>query len=274
MSEHGCWMYAVTDRDDAEDLTWLSGVSGVAGAEVRSIRAAGLTALVSDVDLAEFGAEPLRRHLEDLDWLEGVARAHHYVVDAAARLVSLLPIRLATVYTGDASVTAALRERQAEFTSALAQVRDRVEWGVKAYAVPAATGTAAPGGGTPGGGTPGRGTQGRGTQGGGAGMAYLKRRRDELAAREDTQRDATAGARSVYAELAGQASGARLHPPQSPQLSGARAPMLLNAAYLIDRSDGTSFTSAVASAAGAHPELRLELTGPWPPYSFAGGEAP
>jgi hypothetical protein len=102
-------------------------------------------------------------------------------------------------------------------------------------------------------------------------MAYLKRRRDELAATHDVQRDATAGARAVYAELAGRAASARLHPPQSPQLSGAKAPMLLNAAYLLYRSDGSSFAAAVESAANAHPELRLELTGPWPPYSFSGG---
>lgn len=104
-------------------------------------------------------------------------------------------------------------------------------------------------------------------------MAYLKRRRDELAANQDAQRDTTAGARAVYAELAGHAAGARLHPPQSPQLRGSKAPMLLNAAYLVRRCDATSFAAAVASAANAHPELRLELTGPWPPYSFAGGDA-
>ena len=33
----------------------------------------------------------------------------------------------------------------------------------------------------------------------------------------------------------------------------------------------TAVTSgSVAGQATAHPELRIELTGPWPPYSFAG----
>lgn len=100
-------------------------------------------------------------------------------------------------------------------------------------------------------------------------MSYLKRRRDELTAGQKAQRDASAGAREIHAELAGRAVGARLHPPQSPQLSGTKAAMLLNAAYLIGRSDGTGFAAAVASAAQSHPELRLEVTGPWPPYSFA-----
>jgi hypothetical protein len=49
--------------------------------------------------------------------------------------------------------------------------------------------------------------------------------------------------------------------------------MLLNAAYLLAPSDGTRFAQAVAAADAAHPELRVELTGPWPPYSFAGEDA-
>jgi hypothetical protein len=48
--------------------------------------------------------------------------------------------------------------------------------------------------------------------------------------------------------------------------------MLLNAAYLLDAADGATFTAAVAGQATAHPELRVELTGPWPPYSFADGD--
>jgi hypothetical protein len=48
--------------------------------------------------------------------------------------------------------------------------------------------------------------------------------------------------------------------------------MLLNAAYLLDAADGVSFTAAVAGQATAHPELRIELTGPWPPYSFVGDD--
>ena len=80
------------------------------------------------------------------------------------------------------------------------------------------------------------------------------------------------GARAVHAGLSRQAEAARLHPPQSPQLSNVRLPMLLNAAYLLPAGDGTSFASAVKAEATAHPELRIELTGPWPPYSFVGDD--
>ena len=45
--------------------------------------------------------------------------------------------------------------------------------------------------------------------------------------------------------------------------------MVANDAYLVEVGDAEAFARAVASMADAHPELSVELTGPWPPYSFA-----
>ena len=256
----GLWAYAITEHGGGD----LSRLTGVAGGTVRTVAAGGFTVLVSDVDLAEFGEVALRRNLENLTWLEEVARAHHHVIDAASGLFPLLPTRLATVYSSHAAMAAALARRQEELRAALRRVGGRVEWGVKAYLAPQqdARDTEQPAGGQVGGETaPGE---------GGAGLAYLKRRRAQLNAGERSARAALAGARAVHEELSGRAAQARLHPPQSPQLSGNQMPMLLNTAYLLDASASDGFASAVAAAATAHPELRLELTGPWPPYSFAG----
>ena len=115
------------------DLSWLTGVGEE---KVRTITCSGLTALVSDVSLAEFGEAALRENLENLDWLDEVARVHHYVIDAAARLFPLLPVRLATVYSGDAAVCAALTDHRDQLRDTLRRVGGRVEWGVKAYAAP------------------------------------------------------------------------------------------------------------------------------------------
>ncbi len=266
----GVWVYAIADSAGGD----VSLPAGVARTGVRAIAAAELTALASDVDLAEFGEEALRRNLENLQWLEEMARAHHNVVDAAARLFPVLPTRFPTVYRSEATMVAALAERGDQLSSALARVGGRMEWGVKAYAVPAGEGDpsaregdasepiTAPVAG------PGPGTSAES----GAGMAYLKRRRAQISARQEFSRTAAASAREVHIELSGHAAQARLYPPQAPALSRTKAPMLLNAAYLIDADGAAGFHSVVAVAAAAHPGLRLDLTGPWPPYSFAGRE--
>ncbi|HEX9040718.1 MAG TPA: GvpL/GvpF family gas vesicle protein [Trebonia sp.] len=281
MSEDsGVWAYAITEEghlsgpEGPVDLSWLTGVGE---AKVRTVTSGGLAALVSDVSLAEFGEAALRENLENLDWLDEVAREHHYVIDAATRLFPLLPVRLATVYTGDAAVSAALTERGGQLRDALRRVGGRVEWGVKAYAAqhePEGPNEAegpdeaksADADGEPAGGSAQPRTEG------GVGLAYLRRRRAQLTAARETKTAAVTGAQEVHAELTAKAADARLHPPQSPQLSGVRQPMLLNAAYLLDAAGSVAFTAAVGGQATAHPELRVELTGPWPPYSFVGGD--
>jgi hypothetical protein len=45
--------------------------------------------------------------------------------------------------------------------------------------------------------------------------------------------------------------------------------MVLNGAYLVDAGHGARFADAVKALADRHRAIRLELTGPWPPYSFA-----
>jgi hypothetical protein len=251
---HGVWIYAVTGPVSAASLDQLSGVGG---GPVRAIAAGELTAVVADVGLAEFGEQALRRNLEDLAWLETTARAHHRVIDALARLGPLVPIRLATVYSSDAGVTTMLAARDADFRAALAGIRGRTEWGVKAYA------------GRPGAQDAPADSEAPASRETGAGAAYLQRRRGQLTAQKNARRQMLADAEAIHAELSGHAVGTRLHPPQAPQLTGTKALMILNAAYLVDDERGEEFASVVAALAERYTSAELELTGPWPPYSFA-----
>ena len=49
--------------------------------------------------------------------------------------------------------------------------------------------------------------------------------------------------------------------------------MLVNASYLVDSRD-RDFAAAVTALAEQYSDVRLELTGPWPPYSFTAAEGP
>ncbi|MFI7072311.1 GvpL/GvpF family gas vesicle protein [Micromonospora sediminicola] len=244
----GVWLHGVVAEVAP---TTLAGIPGIAGTPVRAVTGAGLVAVVGDAPLAEYGEEALRRNLEDLGWLERAARAHHAVVDALARAGAVVPARLATVHRDDDRVARVLAERHDELSGTLARLTGREEWGVKGYVVPGATPrTDEPGG------------------GGGAGAAYLRRRRAQLTAREEGQRIAADAAAAVHAALAGHAVAARRHAPQDRRLSGAATAMVLNGAYLVDRAGLDGFRALAEALADRHPELRLELTGPWPAYSF------
>ena len=241
----GVWLYAVTrSRDRRDELT------GVAGAPVRPIESAGLVALGSTVDLASYGEEALKRNLEDLDWLAATARAHDHVVRAATSRGPSVPLRLATVYLDDDRVRAMLDTRGADFAAALRRFDGRAEWGVKGYAEPAATPEVA------------RTSASSGTD-------YLRRRRAELADRRASGERAAEDAAGIHEALSAFAVAARTHPPQAPALSGASVPMVLNATYLVADGHAAEFGRLVTEQDERRPGIRLELTGPWPPYSFA-----
>ncbi|WUI03286.1 GvpL/GvpF family gas vesicle protein [Spirillospora sp. NBC_00431] len=242
------------------DPAVLRGAAGVAGAPVRAVAAGGLTALVSTVRLAEYGEEALRANLEDLTWLEATARAHHDVVDRAAHAAPTAPVRIATIYRDDARVAEVLTARGDRFGQVLDGIAGRSEWGVKAYATP---------------GTPHDEDEDgeddaphQGGTGPGAGTAYLRQRQRQRRRREDAGRLAAERAAEVHTALAGHAAASRHHPPQDPRLSGRGAAQLLNAAYLLDEERVEGFLAAARIAAERVTGIEVEVTGPWPPYSF------
>ncbi|MGK8501001.1 GvpL/GvpF family gas vesicle protein [Nocardia asiatica] len=254
----GVWLYAVTSgRGRSAELGELT---GVAGEPVRSVVSDDLTAVVGSVPLEVFGEQPLRRHLEDLDWLEGTARAHDAVVSALVRHGPTVPLRLATVFLDDDRVRDLLEQRRADFAEALALVSGRTEWGVKAYGDRAALTAAV--------------AEARAAEGSakGTGAAYLARRRAQLSAQETVERDAAERAEAIHTRLVHHAAAGRRQALTDPALSGRRDWLVLNGTYLVDDDRADDFAATVTALGAEFPGIRLELTGPWPPYSFAGVE--
>jgi hypothetical protein len=243
-----CYVYAIVDASAPP----LETVPGVDGTDLRTVEAGELAAVVSLVDRGRFNEESLEAALADLDRLEQLARSHHRVVDAIARQTPVAPLRMATILLDEPGVARLLDANRTNFTGVLERIRGREEWGVKAYATAVEPPDAAAGPAKP---------------SGGPGTAYLARKRG--------QRDRSRLAGQLRAELAQQlhealtshSVAARLYPTQDPRLSGRPEPMALNAAYLVPAADVGRLRGAAAEF--DCPSLRVELTGPWAPYSFA-----
>ncbi|NDU77860.1 gas vesicle protein GvpFL [Actinomadura sp. DSM 109109] len=270
----GVYLYGVARGIDPAAL---ADTPGVAGTPVRGVTAAGLTALVSTVRLDEYGEAALRANLEDLQWLEATARAHHDVVDRAAHAAPTAPVRIATIYRDDARVAEILTEEGARFTEVLDLITGRSEWGVKAYADPEllrgdpagdAQDDPDSGGGLAPGAEPPTGPADPTTGRSGVGTAYLRRRQQERRRRADAGRRVGEQADAVHAELADHAVASRHHPPQDPRLSGRAGTQILNVAYLLDEEQVEGFLAVTRAAAERLAGIEVEVTGPWPPYSF------
>ena len=263
MADGLLWAYCVTRANDE-----LRGeLVGVADAPVDLIEADGLAALVGRVPASEFSAQPLRRNLNDLPWLERVARAHEAVLEGAMAVATIVPLRICTLYEREDGVRRMLAEERNVLTGALDVLAGRQEWGVKLLVdherlVEAAhrrTGRA-----------------GDDLVGRGEGAAYLMRRRVEREVRDATHAVATDVARQVHARFQSWARAAVTLPAQNRELSDYEGEMLLNAAYLVEDDRVAALPTLASELEVRHDPLgaRIELTGPWPPYNFVpGGEA-
>lgn len=250
------YVYAITRPQD-RDAPEITAVSGVGGATVRLVSYEDLAAVVSSVPASAFDEAALRERLEQMDTLESLARAHHAVVDAVAAHDTVLPLRLATVYRDDERVTEMLTRGRERFAAALDRLTGALEWGVKVYTEPAPTGS-----------PPASAEPARETSGASTGRDYLRRRKEQRQAADDAWRQASGFSDRVDGELCALALDVRHYRPQNPKLSGARGDNVLNAAYLVGGDDARAFAEAARALDGSAPGTRVELTGPWAPYSF------
>lgn len=241
------------------------GLVGPSGAPVRTVDGGdGLSALVSDVPAGLYDEAGLRAQLEDMERLEALARAHHDVVATAYEHTTVLPMRLATVYIDDGRVAEMMAGRSGEFGALLARLEGHVEWGVKIYADPgaAATSAASP--------SPSQGDGAASASGGGSpGRAYLRQRRQQRSTHRDTYRAAGAVAERVTALADGTATAKVAHRPQQGELASGPGENIVNDAYLVPAGRSEEFRAAIGGLAEDAPGVRVEVTGPWAPYSFA-----
>ncbi|MEU0370160.1 GvpL/GvpF family gas vesicle protein [Streptomyces sp. NPDC006283] len=253
------YVFAVCRDADPAVLAHLPGLAPQA--PVRSLACGTLTAIVQHVDAADFSDDVWQQRLSDRHELERCARAHHDVVCAAATCGPTVPLPLATMYRSDSRARQAVTEEADRFHAALERVARHQEWGVKVYA-PTVTTEAddsprptAPAGRVP--------------PAPGAGLAYLNRRRDLQQRRERHREETLQTAEAVDAELRTVATAARRLRLHSVELTAPRGTQVLNAAYLVATHRSDDFARLVRTL-GHRAGARIEVSGPWVPYSFVG----
>jgi hypothetical protein len=212
-----------------------------------------MTVVLGYLEADRYGEAVWAEYGQDPRWLEPVAREHHAVLQELIEQGDVLPLRLPGIYADEDSLRSSVAAARHALDTAMAEVRGHAEWSVHLFqGAPAAEHEEPPA------------TTGR---------DYLERRKREGQRRDEARnrRDSLAG--QAYEALSKQATRSRLNNPQDPALSGREEPMLLNSAHLVPRGDESAFfavaeeTNAYIAAEGG---LFLEVSGPWPPYSFVG----
>ena len=196
-----------------------------------------------------------------------MARAHEAVLERVLAETTIVPLRLCTIYESEDGVREMLEREHDSLARALDTLAGRQEWGVKVLADEERLTEEARS----------RSAEAAALEeeldartGGGA---YMLRRRLERHVRDAADALASELAEQVHAQLQDWASDAVALAPQNPELSGHEGRMLMNGAYLVETERVDGLHALVSDLEERHRSLgvRIELTGPWPPYNFLSG---
>ena len=254
-----CYVYAITHSAWGAPPPDLRGVEGKPG--LQTVRHDDLQAIVCDVSLAEFGPGAIDERLKDLAWVEEKVRAHDLAVKALSAVGTVIPCRFCTILPTPDDAAAALRRHRDLIVRTLDAIDGRTEWGVKLMAdtrAAALVQVESP-------------IEPEARPDPGAGRAYLAQKKGQGRRRDDVLRAAAAAAEVVHRDLFALASDAAVLPTRDRGGSARGWHLALNAAYLVPNADTGAFQARVDALAQRYrPQgLRIDLTGPWPPYNFS-----
>jgi hypothetical protein len=235
---------------------------------VRAVGCGEMVALVSDVSLAEFDLDTLGERLQSRPWLEMLAIGHQRVMTALFDSYTLLPLKICTLYTDEERIYDLLAANRTLFAATLDRLEGTSEWGVKFYCdhtvlaawseqgapqlqqLAAMTAAASPG------------------------ARYMLEKRLKRAAEQLADEMARSETQAVATRLTEVTRAAQQNQPQPTAVHGHGDEMMLNGTYLLGDEELPAFM-AVLDDLREHYEARgfsLELTGPWPAYSFSAGD--
>jgi hypothetical protein len=218
---------------------------------------------VGDLELLVSPVRPEQLAIDEDDLSENgrlatLARGHDAVVRAAAGCGPVLPLRFGTVVADETAARRLLREHGDSAREQLRRIGVTREWGVKLVrsldAEPASVGPRP------------------GDRSGVTGTEYLARRRRALEQHGEAEAAAGKAAEVLQETL-------RPHVTESLRRGGsAGSSLLLDLAFLVRPDAEADFLAAAAELGEsfAPDGLGVEVSGPWPPYSFValgGGDA-
>ena len=237
---------------------------------LEAVTLSGLVALVEPVSASEFSPQVLEEKLQHVGWVSALARRHTGVLEDIMQHGPVVPARLCTLFSSAHALRDTLAQSEQEFQLKLEQFRGRQEWGLKVFSntetlrasivlrtpqlkeMEAEAAKVSPG------------------------QGYVLRKKREALLTELVSTRLDEAADVLISCLAATTADISLRPLLSEAASGRSETMALNLALLADVERRQQMQMLVTELAGLFSAegFSLELTGPWPPYSFCDSEEP
>ena len=221
-----------------------------------------LAAVWSPVPVEDFCGPEAEERLQDLTWIGPRVIRHQEVVAGVMRHSPVLPVRFGTIFASLANLEKVLQRHSNIIAGFLERLADQEEWAVKGMldrpgakaelfslklALEAENlATLSPG------------------------KRYFEEQRLRAAGDQELQQWLQEVCRKLWADLRDYTAEVQERRRLSRETTGSDQDMVWNWALLVPKQSLDGFQAVIqnVNAQYAHRGLRLEVTGPWPPYSF------
>jgi hypothetical protein len=259
------YLYCLLPEDTSAST---KGLRGIEDQPLRLLAAAGFRAAISEVS-DDFAEASLNERIRDLDWLSPRAVRHHEVVDALyGQTKHVLPLSFGAIFRDAGSLAQRLDQGQDQLRASLADLRRKEEWSLKlnrddAVFLPALRQH-----------SPELRELEAAAQSGSPGRAFMLRKKQQTIEGREAQRVTVEVREAVYSGLAKRAARAQRDPLVAPAEPGA-VRLELRASYLVEETGAVGLNNAARRLSLEYAPLgfQVDLSGPWPPFTFAGSLA-
>ena len=255
-------LYAYGFVRDAFDVTRAP--PGLDESAVVVAEGRGVAALISRLPSDRYSAAEVEQNTGDVNWLSPRAMAHDRVLTWAQEHGGVIPLPMFSLWGSDAALTRELTKRATALKRIFKKVGGADEFGVRVYrrddVMLQSLGDL----------DPAIAELRREANAASPGQRYLLERKIADQGKQVVRAASQRLAKQVFDELKPLARGALARPlvPESGRATDAT--LVLNGAFLVDRSRLDDFRSALGERVRAlQPRgLAFDFTGPWPPYNF------
>jgi hypothetical protein len=239
-AKNALYLYGVSSAAQEIHLLKRPGVDGIH--QVTAMPCGEYLCWVSPVDQVAFSRD-MEANMENLEWLALHGVRHQQVVAEIAEMQTIIPARFGTLFSNEAALLKDVQARKSALKKVFSRIADSDEWGVKVLAeqqapVPVSTTPAS------------------------SGRDYLQQKAARIKKRPE-RNDADLGELAAALEKVATGSAA------TGKVSGAQPGLLWQATFLVARSRRRKWEGVLQEFVEKwQGKRRIEVTGPWPPYSF------
>ena len=254
------------------DLIYVYCISNTPPGLIDYIESKGLKCIVADdlyvivkyVSGDEFSEENLKKNIADIQWLETNAREHIMVIGKIMEQNTVIPFNFGTIYQSEESLKKFITDYSGSLAENLLHLEWKEEWAVKIYVnrkalteqIDELSEEAA--------------ALEKQIMASSPGKAFLLKRKKTDLIENEMDRLCKNYGQEYYNEFKNLSVSTCLNNLIPKDFTGREDTMILNATLLVSKDRTIELITVVRNIKNKHTDhgFDMEITGPWPPYSF------